>query len=126
MSETPRPGPDPLRVQLRAVPVLNRDVVVTPLDGGRLKLSVPRTYRWWERPVKWLLVLSDVKHLELDPLGAAVFSLLDGRHTLEEIIDAHSERWKLSFFESRGLVLSFLERLMKWNVVLVRIPEAEG
>ena len=76
--------------------------------------------------LKLILPLSDFKNLELDWVGRSVFNLIDGRRTVEDIIDAHMERWHLSFFESRAGVMQFLRDLVKRGVVALLAPAPEG
>ena len=112
-----------LRSQLKSKPVRNEAIVATPLSGNRLKLTIPLRYSWWATPLRRTLHMRSEKYIELDPLGAEIFSLFDGRRTLEEIIDLHSDRWKLTFFESRAMILEFLRRLARRKLIFVLLPE---
>lgn len=99
---------------LQSVPV-----PVVPLVNGRL--SVPLRQPKWVRWVRPVFPISKEKQVELDKLGAEIFALCDGHRTVEEIIDRHKDRWHLSFFESRAMILQFLRDLMKRDLIVMKV-----
>lgn len=120
-----RSATEVLDQQLRSVPVVNPVVRSAPAPEGRVRLAAPVARKWWVSAASGALRLPERKVLELDPIGAEVFDLLDGRRTIEEIIDAHRQRWALTFLEARGMILEYLRRLMRRRLVLIRTPEGE-
>src|ERR1051325_1847206 len=104
-------------VQLNSVPVANQAVTIGIAAQGGLKLSVPFRRPNWSKAVRYLLPMSSAKIIELDQLGTEIFALCDGAHTVEEIIDIHKDRWKLSFFESRAMILQFLLHLARFGFI---------
>ena len=112
-----------LGVQLRSVPALNDAVTVERKDAGTVVLRVPLQERGWSRALRRLLPISHERKMELDALGAEVLLLCDGRHTVEQLVDLHMERWQLSFFEARAMILYLLKRLMKHEFVVLLAPE---
>lgn len=117
--------PDPsemLAFQLDSVPVRNEQVKVQRGDDGSVKLTVPMRHSGWSRALRHVLPLSEERNVELDAFGSEFLSQCDGRRSVEDLIDALSEKWKLSFFESRGLVLTFLRQLMKRGLVAIVAP----
>ncbi len=63
------------------------------------------------------------KKVELDALSAEMLSLFDGKRTVEIIIDLHKDKWHLSFFESRGMIVDFIRRMTERNIVVLIVPE---
>ena len=108
--------------QLRSVPVANQAVAIKATSEDKLQLSVPFNRTHWSKAVRHLLPLSEETNIELDRLGAEIFALCDGEHTVEELIDCHKDRWKLSFFESRAMILQFLQHLMRHNFIALETP----
>ena len=51
-------------------------------------------------------------------------TMCDGAHTVEAMVDQFGERWKLSFFEARGMILTVLRKLMKDNLVVLVPPDS--
>ena len=123
MREPPMQLTDVLEMQMHSIPVVNEVVKVTPLSRGRLKLTFPIMVPWWAKVFIPPSKVKSQKSIELDPVGADVFEMFDGKRTLGEIIDDFMERWKLSFFESRAVITEFLKRLGKRNLVLYRLPK---
>ncbi|MCG3147145.1 MAG: hypothetical protein PCFJNLEI_00582 [Verrucomicrobiae bacterium] len=104
-----------LLFQLHSVPVPNR--AVTPSGPGQL--SVPLRHPFWARWLRLVLPLSKEKKIELDKRGNEILALCDGQRTVEELIDLHKDRWHLSFFESRAMILQFLRQLLRHNLIVI-------
>jgi len=121
-SEAVRTGDGLLELQLRSIPLRNEAGQVKPTTEGKTEIIVPLRHRWWSRLLQHVLPLSDTKRVELDEIGAAVYALCDGEHTVEELIELHRERWKLSFFEARAMIFAFLRQLMCRNLILLATP----
>jgi hypothetical protein len=109
--------------QLKSVPVVNQTVKETELSGGRLRLTVPIKYGWWGERVRNILMMRKERKVELDAIGAAIYREFDGERTLGELIDEHAQRWKLSFYESRAMILEFIRRLVRRNLIYMMIPD---
>jgi hypothetical protein len=108
--------------QLRSVPVLNAAVRRETDKDGRPLLVAPLAHRRWSRLLRRVLPIRDAKRLALDPLSLETLDLFDGGRTVAEIVDHFQERWHLSFFEARGMVLEFLKRLVRDRVVILNAP----
>jgi hypothetical protein len=108
---------------LRMVPVPNAAAARTPLPDGGLRLAVPLNRPRWVTLLAWWLPVSKERRVELDRAGAEALALLDGKRALGEIVEAHRERWKLSFFEARGMVLDFLRPLVRAGLVALVAPK---
>lgn len=106
---------------LRSVPIPNQ--AVTHL--GARRFAVPLQQPGWVRWVRPLFPISKERKVELDKLGAEVLAWCDGHRTVEEIIDLHKDRWQLSFFESRGMILQFLQQLEQRKLIVIASPEGE-
>ena len=111
-----------LELQLGSKPVANEAVRSEQGEDGRVRVTVPLKHRGWSRALSHILPLSTERNVELDVLGSQVLSQCDGEHTVEDLIDWFEQRWKLSFFEARGLILHFLEQLMKRGLIAVIAP----
>ena len=115
-----------LEMQLSAVPIINQAVRESFVSSDRIRLAIPFRRRWWTRFLKGPFRLSTEKKLELDPIGTEVFGMFDGERTLEQIIDAFRERRMLSFFEARAVILEFVRRLMRYNLILFKIRDSNA
>jgi hypothetical protein len=111
-----------LLTQLRSIPVANEAVRRQAVGDDKMQISVPFHQPGWAQSVRILFPISKEKSVELDRLGAEIFALCDGTRTVEQIIDLHQDRWQLSFFESRAMILQFLQHLVKHSFVVLVAP----
>lgn len=112
-----------LEWQLHSVPMVNAAVEIQELESGKKILTVPVAHKAWSRVARHVLPIRDRKRVELDALSAETLTLLDGKHTVEEIVELHKDRWQLSFFEARGMILDFLRSMVKRGIVILNAPE---
>ena len=108
--------------QLSSIPVRNQRVIATlcPPETTPV-LEVPLQYPAWMAPLRLLLGMPDRRRLRLDPIGQQVYESIDGQKTFENLIDSFAAQHKLTFFESRGLLMTHIQNLMKNNLVVVGI-----
>ena len=122
MSSRRSDAADMLGFQLSSRPMRNEAVRAETTEDGALQLTVPLRRRGWARALGRVLPLSEERTVELDELGARVLERCDGERTVEDFIDWFQDRWKLSFFEARGLVLYFLRQLMQRGLIAMSAP----
>ena len=108
--------------QLSSIPIRNERVTTTAGDDGQtLIVEVKLQYPPLVRLLGKLLKMQDRKRFQLDAVGREVYESIDGRKSFEELIDAFAERHKLTFYESRALLMQYMEMLMKRGLVVVGI-----
>jgi hypothetical protein len=105
--------------QLDLRPVRNQAVTSEPLADGKSRLSVPLAHRRWSRLLQQVLPLRNAKDVELDELGTELLSWCDGETTFETMIGRYQQRWNLSFFEARSLLIQFFQSLLRRNIIVV-------
>ena len=105
---------------LRAVPYRNEAVDLVPQGGGGVVASVPIPKpRFLVPPLSWLLPFSKVRRVRLEPVGAAVLNLCDGRRTVEAVIESFAAGQRLSFREAQLPVTEFLRQLAQRGLVAI-------
>ena len=105
---------------LRAVPYLNQAAELAPQPDGRVTANIPIPKpRFLVPPLSWLMPFSKQRRVELEPVGAAVLNLCDGRRTVEAVIESFAARHKLSFREAQLPVTQFLRQLAQRGLVAV-------
>lgn len=112
-----------LRVQLESRPLVNEVVTVQEINGPGLRLTTPLAENRRGRFLRRILPIRQEKTIELDALGAELFRLIDNQRTVEEMVDLHRERWRLTFFEARAMVLEFLKTMMARNIIVLLAPK---
>ena len=105
---------------LRAVPHRNQAADFAHQPDGRVIVSVPIPRpRYLVPPLSWLLPFSKRRRVELEPVGAAVLELCDGRRTVEAVVEAFAGEHKLSFREAQLPVTAFLRQLAQRGLVAI-------
>lgn len=121
-----RPLSDWIDEQMRSIPLKTKGVTAKKTGLGGLDLAIPLVHRGIASRLRPILKLSDVKRIELDALGAHLYDLCDGTRSVEQIVELYQREWKLTFFESRALILSYLRLLSRRNLILFLKPEDEA
>lgn len=115
-----------LHWQMHAVPVINAAAAVETLPDGRKRVTVPQAPKRWARVARMFMPrLRDRKTYELDRLSSETLELVDGRRTVEQMVDLHMARWKLSFFEARGMIVEFLGSMLRRGIVAVQVGSGQ-
>lgn len=115
---------------LACVPVKNRHVREERLDSGEVVLHYPVTVRPWMAAVaRWLGAGSApprTAKLQLDRLGSAVWSMLDGQTTLRRMAAAFAEKHRLERKEAEVAVAQFIRELGRRGLVGLRGESSPG
>lgn len=64
-----------------------------------------------------------MKSFELEPVGALVWSLCDGRHTFESISQKLRDRYKMNRLEADAALSAFLKMLGQRGLITVDAPK---
>ena len=113
---------------LRAVPVANEAVREVHRGETRI-LTVPVQRRWWMGPpLSWLpgVHFRGEKKIALDARGSEVWDQIDGRRSVESIVEAFAANHDLKFHDARVLVMQFLQMLLRRNLIAVVGREEQG
>lgn len=73
-----------------------------------------------------VLILSEVSEINvLNEVGARIFELSDGDHTIRDIVQSIADEYEVTPQQAEQDVLEFVQRLVKQQV-LVLVEEIEG
>jgi hypothetical protein len=123
--KTEKPFQD-FRDQLRAIPVQNERVArEAAVEGKELVVTVALKYPSYIRWLSSLLKAERKKRYSLDGLGLQVYRLIDGKRTVDDLIDWLMKEELLTFFEARALILHYLHMLMARGLIVVAVPKLE-
>ncbi len=110
-------------------PVKNREVLEEKLEGGAMVLTYPLVIRPWLAGVAQRLGLQSseplTRRLELDEMGSLTWSLLDGKRTVQDVVDFLCRRYKLNRREAEVATTGFLRELGKRGLIGLRLPQEE-
>ena len=106
---------------LAAIPVPNSEITTEVLATGQLLIQYPVTMRPWI--AKWLRRFKPAppqarfRKLQLDNLGTDVWQMIDGKRTVQEIIDEFAQTHQLQTVESESAITQFLRDLGKRGLI---------
>jgi len=107
--------------QLHTVPIRNTQAVVT--DSERkpeaILVQVKLTYKGVLGPIAKWVNARRAKRYELAGLSREMFERVDGRTSVEQLVDWLCEQERLTFLEGRALVVHYLRDLMRRGLVVV-------
>jgi hypothetical protein len=109
--------------QLHTIPVRNEKLVVAESDGpsGALIVEVQLRYRGPLGGIANFVKARRRKRYELAGLSRELFEKLDGERTVENLVDWLCEQDRLTFLESRALVLHYLRDLMRRGLIVAAV-----
>ena len=106
---------------LNCSPIKNTRVKATRLDTGEVLLTYPITIRPWIRTLARRLGRDvnqvQLKKLQLDELGTAVWDLIDGKRSVRQIIKRFVKRYHLQTREAEVAVTRFVRMLGKRGLI---------
>lgn len=110
--------------QLRtSKPLRNPEVDQSIGDDGSVLLLAPLIRQgtgMMGLMAKWMKA-PDHKKFELEPVGAFVWNLCDGRHTFEGISKKLREQFKMNRVEADAALLAFLQMLSQRRLITLTI-----
>jgi len=109
---------------LSARPVLNQLVRTERDPEGNILLLVPRRQTALVRTVSRFFRIPPYRKVALDELGSYVIELCDGTHTVGEIAEQFTRRFRLSRREAELSVATFL-RTLAGRAIIGLIIEAQ-
>ena len=116
---------EPWITMLRAHPLQNHAARVEREPGERVSVWVEQTRRLVP-PLSWIVPFKRERLTRLDPIGSRVWSLCDGRHTVEDVVDAVAQQYRLTFHESRVAVTGYLKTLIQRGVLAIDMAEEQS
>ena len=105
--------------QLTATPIRNDKAVARVTETASLRVSVPQSYPAWVRPIAKTMHLRGEKSYELEGVGRSVFDRVDGETSVENLVDWLAAEHRLSFHESRVLIMKYLQMLMEHGLIVI-------
>jgi hypothetical protein len=109
---------------MRCIPVKNSLARETRLEGGLIQLDYPAVIRPWIAGVIRRFGGDSenvqMRKLQLDELGTAVWNMLDGQKTVSQVIDQFSGLQRLHRKEATVSVTLFLRELGKRGLIAMR------
>lgn len=106
----------------RARPIRNPAIRFEPSEDGGMLLFVPVAQRGLLGRTVGKFIPDD-KQVELEPVGAFVWNLCDGKRSVKSIVDALQKEYKITKVEAEASLLAFLESLLKRKYIALEMPK---
>ncbi len=116
-----RPDVDRSKV-LKAFPVRNQLITWELDDKGEASLVIPQKDKFWVNLTSKLFMLPNKRVVVLDSIGAHVWEMCDGKHTISQIIKALQKKHQLTRKEAETSLFTFIQQLGKRNFIQFAIP----
>lgn len=107
---------------LQARPIRNPALEWKELDNGEVQVILPRRRDAVGKLLSVLFYIPPSKPVNLDTVGAQVWKLCDGEHTVKAIAERLMEEHKLHRREAEVSLTEFLKMLGKRNMVGFVVP----
>jgi len=109
---------------LTAIPVQNREITTQVSASGHIRIRYPVTVRPWIAKLVQRFKGSSpqmrFRKLELDSIGTDVWRMIDGKRTVQEIIDEFAQFHQLPKAESESAITQFLRDLGQRGLIGMR------
>jgi hypothetical protein len=109
---------------LRYCPVKNREIKEFRLENDLLEIHYPTTMRPWIAGLVKRLggppENTQIKKLQLDILGTAVWEMIDGKRSVRQIVQAFAETHRLQTKEAEVAVTEFIRKLGRRGLIGLR------
>lgn len=123
-------GPSSRSEALAYRPVKSREVLEEKLESGEVLLTYPLSLRPWFVSLTRRLGMrskeSLTRRLQLDEMGSLTWTLLDGKRTVQDLVDFVCHRYKLNRRETEVAMTGFLRELGKRGLVGLRSPHRQN
>ncbi len=116
-----RPDIDRSKV-LKAFPLRNQLITWELDDKGEASLVIPQKDKFLVKLTSKLFMLPNKRVVVLDSIGAHVWEMCDGKHTISQIIKALQKKHQLTRKEAETSLFTFVQQLGKRNFIQFAIP----
>lgn len=117
-----RPNMDKTRL-MKSLPLRNQLITWEIDDKGEASLVIPQTGKLWLKLASKLFMLPEKRVIVLDSIGAYVWQMCDGKHTISQIIKGVQKQHQLTRTEAEMSLLTFMQQLGKRNFIQFAIPQ---
>ena len=105
---------------LACIPIVNASIACSETDSGEVMLEYPLPMRPFLKSILERFqgqAEQPVKKLQLDQLGTSVWRLIDGKHSVQTIVESFAASHNISLQESEQSVTAFLSELGKRGII---------
>ena len=107
---------------LKARPVRNNLIEWSKADNDTISLVFPQKKTLWVKVVSKIFMLPKSRVVALDEVGSVVWIMCDGNNSIESIVKALCNKYKLTRKEAETSLLAYFRKLGKRGMIAFAIP----
>ena len=111
------------RQALAIKPLHNPNLAWKYNEEGHVVATLTRRGRLTGRLINFFLAVPEERPVVLDEVGSFVWKMCDGEHSIEQVIEALADKYKLTRREVEVSVNEYLRMLAKRGMILVAVPQ---
>lgn len=123
LSKKPTSSPISRQDALQVFPVHNPQLQWELDEDGMVTANLLRRQDLKGRLLSSFLMVPNSRELKLDAVGTFVWNLCDGEHTVNDLVRAMCDQYKLSRREVEVSLTEFLRMLGKRGMIAVAVPQ---
>jgi len=106
--------------QLESFAVFNKKAVVVNSEDSEMIIEIQLKYEGTKKLMAKVLKPRDSKKIQLTGLALVVYrKLIDEKYNIRDLVYWLQDKYKLSFFEARNLIVQFTGELMKKGIIVI-------
>ena len=111
---------------LKSRPVRNSLIKWEKSETGEVSLVVPQKNTVWIRIVSTIFMLPRSRVVALDEVGSFVWTICDGHNSIDSIVRALCNKYKLTRKEAETSLLAYFRKLGKRGMVGFAVPKSKA
>jgi len=111
---------------MAAFPLRNEGLQAAVADNGELSVTIPRRKDWLGKVLSIVFVVPKQRHVVLDAVGADVWGMCDGQHTVSDVIGGIAEKYRLNRKEAEVSVTTYMRQLGKRGLLAFAVAKKQG
>ena len=108
---------------MKSRPVRNSLIKWEESQNGEVSLVVPQKKTLWVNVVSKIFMLPKSRVVVLDEVGSSVWVMCDGHNSIDTIVRALSNKYKLTRKEAETSLLAYFRKLGKRGIVGFAVPK---
>jgi len=102
---------------LKSCPVRNSLIKWEETEDGEVSLVVPQKRTLWVRAISKVFMLPSSRVVVLDEVGSFVWTMCDGRNSIDSMVNTLRNKYKLTRKEAETSLLAYFRKLGKRGII---------
>lgn len=108
---------------MKSRPIRNSIIKWEQSEKGEVSLIIPQKDVLWVKIISRIFMLPNSRVVVLDEVGSFVWSLCDGYNSIDAIVRALCNRYKLTHKEAETSLLEYFRKLGKRGIIVFAVTK---